>query len=51
MPTTGNTSGTATFKVIATDSGSGIAPNVNQSAPVSFTITVRFSERRSDPDD
>src|SRR6185503_1665399 len=37
---TGNTSGTATFNVVATDSGSGIAPNVNQSAPVSFTITV-----------
>ncbi|HEX8772070.1 MAG TPA: tandem-95 repeat protein [Pyrinomonadaceae bacterium] len=37
---TGNTSGTATFNVVATDSGSGTAPNVNQSAPVSFTITV-----------
>ena len=35
-----NTSGTATFNVVATDSGSGTAPNVNQSAPVSFTITV-----------
>jgi CSLREA domain-containing protein len=38
-PTT-NTSGTATFNVVATDSGSSTAPNVNQSAPVSFTITV-----------
>src|SRR6185369_11089448 len=38
--TTGNASGTATFNVVATDSGSGTAPNVNQSAPVSFTITV-----------
>jgi hypothetical protein len=37
---TGNTSGTATYNVVATDSGSGSAPNVNQSAPVSFTITV-----------
>lgn len=37
---TGNTSGTATFNVVATDSGSGTAPNVNQSAPISFTITV-----------
>ena len=37
---TNNTSGTATFDVVATDSGSGTAPNVNQSAPVSFTITV-----------
>jgi methionine-rich copper-binding protein CopC len=35
-----NVSGTATFNVVATDSGSGIAPNVNQSAPVAFTITV-----------
>ena len=26
--------------MVATDSGSGLAPNVNQSAPVSFTITV-----------
>ena len=33
-------SGTATFNAVATDSGSGVAPNVNQSAPVSFTITV-----------
>ena len=38
-PTT-NASGTATFNVVATDSGSDVAPNVNQSAPVSFTITV-----------
>jgi CSLREA domain-containing protein len=38
-PTT-NTSGTAAFNVAATDSGSGTAPNVNQSAPVTFTITV-----------
>lgn len=38
--TSANTSGTATFNVVATDSGSGTAPNVNQSAPVSFTITV-----------
>jgi hypothetical protein len=37
---TGNTSGTATFNVVATDSGSGTSPNVNQSAPVAFTITV-----------
>ncbi|HEX8144756.1 MAG TPA: tandem-95 repeat protein [Pyrinomonadaceae bacterium] len=37
---TGNTSGTATFNVVATDSGSGTSPNVNQSAPVPFTITV-----------
>jgi hypothetical protein len=37
---TGNTSGTATFNVVATDNGSGTSPNVNQSAPVSFTITV-----------
>jgi len=37
---TGNSSGTATFDVVATDSGSGTPPNVNQSAPVSFTITV-----------
>ncbi|MEK6336042.1 MAG: Ig-like domain-containing protein [Acidobacteriota bacterium] len=35
-----NTSGTATFNAVATDSGSGTAPNVNQSAPISFTITV-----------
>jgi methionine-rich copper-binding protein CopC len=35
-----NVSGTATFDVVATDSGSGTSPNVNQSAPVSFTITV-----------
>src|SRR5262249_3981436 len=35
-----NTNGTATFNVVATDSGSGTPPNVNQSAPVSFTITV-----------
>jgi len=33
-------SGTATFNVVATDSGSGTAPNVNQSVAVSFTITV-----------
>ena len=33
-------SGTATFDVVATDSGPGTPPNVNQSAPVSFTITV-----------
>jgi hypothetical protein len=38
--TTANASGTATFNVVATDSGSGTAPNVNQSAAVSFTITV-----------
>jgi hypothetical protein len=38
-PTT-NTSGTATFNAVAIDSGSGTAPNVNQSAPVAFTITV-----------
>ncbi len=37
---TANTSGTATYNAVATDSGSGTAPNVNQSAPVSFTITV-----------
>jgi hypothetical protein len=37
---TSNTSGTATFNVVATDSGSNTAPNVNQSAPVPFTITV-----------
>ena len=37
---TNNTSGTVTFNVVATDSGSGTAPNVNQSAAVSFTITV-----------
>ncbi|HKO45459.1 MAG TPA: Calx-beta domain-containing protein, partial [Pyrinomonadaceae bacterium] len=35
-----DTFGTATFDVVATDSGSGTAPNVNQSAAVSFTITV-----------
>lgn len=35
-----NTSGTATFDVVATDSGPGTPPNVNQSAPVSFTINV-----------
>ena len=35
-----NSSGTATFDVVATDSGSGTPPNVNQSAPVSFTITI-----------
>jgi hypothetical protein len=35
-----NTSGTATFNVVATDTGSNTPPNVNQSAPVSFTITV-----------
>ena len=35
-----NANGTATFNVVATDSGSGVAPNVNQSAPSSFTITV-----------
>ncbi len=33
-------SGTATFDVVATDSGPGTPPNVNQSAPISFTITV-----------
>ncbi|HEX5704275.1 MAG TPA: Ig-like domain-containing protein [Pyrinomonadaceae bacterium] len=37
---TGNTSGTATFDVVATDTGSNTPPNVNQSAPQSFTITV-----------
>ncbi|HUQ31150.1 MAG TPA: tandem-95 repeat protein, partial [Pyrinomonadaceae bacterium] len=37
---TSNTSGTATFNVVATDSGSGTSPNVNQSAPVAFTIQV-----------
>ncbi|MCM3871481.1 MAG: carboxypeptidase regulatory-like domain-containing protein [Pyrinomonadaceae bacterium] len=35
-----DSSGTATFDVVATDTGSGTPPNVNQSAPVSFTITV-----------
>ncbi|MFS8086456.1 MAG: beta strand repeat-containing protein, partial [Acidobacteriota bacterium] len=35
-----NVSGTATYNAVVTDSGSGIAPNVNQSAAVSFTITV-----------
>ena len=35
-----NANGTATFDVVATDSGSGVAPNVNQSAAQSFTITV-----------
>jgi hypothetical protein len=35
-----NTSGTATLSVTATDSGSGTAPNVNTSAPRTFTITV-----------
>jgi Bacterial Ig-like domain (group 3)/Bacterial Ig domain/Calx-beta domain len=35
-----DSSGTATFDVVATDSGPGTPPNVNQSAPVSFTITV-----------
>ncbi len=35
-----NSSGTATFDAVATDSGSGTPPNVNQSAPISFTITV-----------
>src|SRR6185369_2448761 len=37
---TADTNGTATFNVVATDSGSGTPPNVNQSAPISFTITV-----------
>ncbi len=37
---TGDTSGTATFDVVATDTGSNTPPNVNQSAPQSFTITV-----------
>ncbi len=37
---TGGSSGTATFDVVATDSGPGTPPNVNQSAPVSFTISV-----------
>ncbi len=37
---TANTNGTATFNAVATDSGSGTPPNVNQSAAVSFTITV-----------
>ena len=35
-----NSSGTATVQVILTDNGSGTAPNVNQSAPQTFTITV-----------
>lgn len=35
-----NTNGTMTFDAVATDSGLGSAPNVNQSAPISFTITV-----------
>jgi hypothetical protein len=35
-----NSAGSATFDVVATDTGSGTPPNVNQSAPVSFTITV-----------
>ena len=35
-----NANGTATFDVVATDSGSGVAPNVNQSVAQSFTITV-----------
>ncbi len=35
-----NTSGTATISVTATDSGSGTAPNVNTSAPQTFTVTV-----------
>ena len=32
-----NANGTATFDVVATDSGSGVAPNVNQSVAQSFT--------------
>ncbi len=39
-----NANGTATYNVVATDSGSGSAPNVNQSAPVSFTITVNAQD-------
>ncbi|MBV9493773.1 MAG: tandem-95 repeat protein, partial [Acidobacteria bacterium] len=35
-----NTSGTATFSVVLTDSGSNVAPNVNASAAQTFTITV-----------
>ncbi|HEX6189236.1 MAG TPA: choice-of-anchor Q domain-containing protein, partial [Pyrinomonadaceae bacterium] len=35
-----NTNGTATFNAVVTDSGSDVSPNVNQSAPVSFTITI-----------
>ncbi|HEY5838171.1 MAG TPA: cadherin-like domain-containing protein, partial [Pyrinomonadaceae bacterium] len=35
-----NANGTATFNVVATDSGSGLPPDVNQSVPVSFMITV-----------
>jgi VCBS repeat-containing protein len=35
-----NSSGTATVQVVLADNGSGTAPNVNQSAPQTFTITV-----------
>ncbi len=35
-----DTNGTATVRVILTDSGSGAAPNVNTSAAQTFTITV-----------
>jgi VCBS repeat-containing protein len=37
---TANTSGTATFNVVLTDSGSNVAPNVHASGTQSFTITV-----------
>lgn len=35
-----HTNGTATVEVTLTDSGSNVAPNVNTSAPQTFTITV-----------
>lgn len=35
-----NANGSATFNVVLTDSGSNVSPNVNTSAPQSFTITV-----------
>jgi VCBS repeat-containing protein len=35
-----NSSGTATVQAVLSDNGSGTAPNVNQSAPQTFTITV-----------
>ncbi|MGN6187148.1 MAG: beta strand repeat-containing protein, partial [Thermoanaerobaculia bacterium] len=35
-----NAFGSATFSVVLTDDGSNVAPNVNASAPQSFTITV-----------
>ncbi len=38
--TAANANGTAMFQAVLIDSGSGTAPNVNRSAPRSFSITV-----------